>query len=128
MRKLKFETDDVKFGLTKSTGFAWADNKGVYIEYQVSDNILELYKSKINDVFISYSTIDSIRYKKSWLFSGGTVYIALNTLKKMSNLPFLEDFEVTLDLNRKQRNQGKDFTVNTQLDLQSFRLEALNTI
>jgi hypothetical protein len=128
MRKLKFETDDAKLGLTKATGFIWADIKGIHIEYQVSDNILELYKSKVNDVFISYATIDSIRYKKSWFFSGGTVYIALNTLKKMSNIPFLVDFEVKLNLKRKQKDQGKDFTVNTELELQNFRLEALNSI
>ncbi len=126
MRKLKFETDDSKLGLTKSTGFIWADNTGIYIEYQVSDNILELYKSKVNEVFISYSTIDTIRYKKSLFFSGGTVFIALNTLKKMSKIPFLINLELNIKLKRKQKNQGKDFTVNTQLDLQSFRLNELN--
>lgn len=127
MRKLKFETDDTKLGLTKSSGFIWSDLKGVHIEYQVSDTILELYKSKVNDVFIPYSIIDNIRYKKSWFFSGGTVYIALNTLRNTSKIPFLVNFEVTLSLKRNQKEQGKDFVINTELELQSFRLNELNT-
>lgn len=126
MRKLKFETDDSKLGLTKSTGFVWADSTGVFIEYQVSDNILELYKSKVHEVFISYSEIESIRHNNFWFFSGGTVYIELNSLKKTENLPFLEDFELAFKLNRKQRDQGKDLAVNTQLDLYNFRLDKLD--
>mgnify|MGYP003688848341 CR=1 FL=1 len=129
MVKLKFETEDAKLGLTKAAGFLWADQKGIHIEYQISDNIFELYKSDIKEAFFPFTTIDEITHKQSWwLFNGGRICISLNSLKNTTDIPFMEDNDMLFNLKRKNKNKGKDFAVNTQLELCNYRLDELNTI
>lgn len=127
MVKLKFETEDSKLGLTKATGFIWADEVGIYIEYQVSDNIFELYKSEIKEAFFPFTTIEEITHKMSWwLFNGGRIEISLNSLKNTNDIPFIADNMLIFNLKRKYKNKGKDFAVNTQLELYNYRLDQLD--
>jgi hypothetical protein len=129
MVKLKFETEDSKFGLTKATGFLWADQEGVRIEYQVSDNIFELYKSDIKEAFFPFTTIEEISHKQSWwLFNGGRICVSLNSLKNTNDIPFIEENRLIFNLKRKNKNKGKDFAVNTQLELYNYRLEQMDNL
>jgi len=129
MKKLKFETDDTKLGFTKAAGFLWADQKGVHVEYQVSDNIFELYKSEVKEVFFPFKTIEEINHNMSWwLFNGGQICISLNSLKNTNDIPFIEDNGLIFNLKRKNKNKGKDFAVNTQLELYNYRLVQLNRL
>lgn len=127
MAKLQFETDNATHGLTHAKGFAWVERHGIKFEYQVSDSILEILKSEIKEVLISFEEIQNIRFKNSW-FSGGTVYIGLNSLKAMDGIPFVEDGEIVLSLKRNQKDNGKEFAVNGDLELSNFRMEKLNSL
>ena len=57
MTKLHFETDNSIHVLTQCRGFAWYTKEGVMFEYQVSDSILEMFKSELKDLFVSYNQI-----------------------------------------------------------------------
>ena len=125
MYKLKFETENATHGLTQAKGFAWHDAQGIYFEHQVSDAILEVYKGEVSENFIPYDQIQSVSYKSSW-FSGGSVIIALNSLKNVDKIPFVQNGEVVLKLKREQKSQGKEFAVNAQLDLDDYRLNNMS--
>ena len=124
MRKIKFDTTDPKLGLTKSVGFIWSDEKGVYLEYQVSDTIIELYKSKIKDVFIPYSQIADILYKKLW-FKRGQLVIKLSSLKGLGKIPLLESTDICVAIKKNQKENCLDFVSNTKLDLSTAILDAV---
>lgn len=70
MNKLKFNTQDSKFGLTEASGFIWSTKEGIHVEYQTKDTIVGAYKSEISEVFIPYALIQDITFKNAW-FSGG---------------------------------------------------------
>jgi hypothetical protein len=124
-QKLQFETDNATHGLTQTRGFAWYTKEGIMFEYQQSDSIVEMFKGDVKEVFVPFDKIQEIVHKNSW-FSGGTVYIRLNTLKNIDSLPFLEETELCLELKRKQKSQGKDFAVNAALELSTFNLDQLD--
>lgn len=125
MKKLKFNTEDSKFGLTEAAGFLWSTKKGVYAEYQVKDTIIQAYKTEIKEVFIPYSAIQDIVYKSAW-FSGGEIEVSLNTLKGYSDLPFLEETELLFSLDsRKQKNDAKEFVINAKLENVNSTLDDL---
>ena len=116
MKKLKFSTEDSKFGLTEATGFLWSTKKGIHVEYQVKDTIIEAYKTEVTEVLIPYSVIQDVEYKSAW-FSGGDIEVSLNTLKGYSDLPFLEETELVFSLDsRKHKNSAKEFVVNAKLE------------
>ncbi len=122
MKKLQFETEDANLGLTKALGFAWASDTGVFIEYQVSDSIIGVKKWPVAETFIPFDEIVEVLYKSGW-FSGGEVSIQLNSLKNVENLPFLEDATLTLSLNRKQKEHGKEFAKTTNHKRSKYDLE-----
>ncbi|MFT4600428.1 MAG: hypothetical protein ACI857_000602 [Arenicella sp.] len=125
MTKLKFETENSTHGLTQSRGFAWFTSEGISFEYQVLDTILEVVKSDLKEVFVSFDQVEEIVYEKSWL-SGDEVYIKLNSLKNVDDLPFLDETDICLELDKKQRENGKNFVVNAQLELSNFRITQLD--
>jgi hypothetical protein len=125
MKKLKFNTEDSKFGLTEATGFVWYTKKGIHIEFQVSDTIIDAYKTDISEVFIPYHCIEDIEYKSAW-FAGGDICISLNTLKGFSELLFLDENELILSLERKQRTKGKEFVVNLKLEKVGYVIDELD--
>lgn len=125
MKKLKFNTEDSKFGLTEAAGFVWSTKAGIHVEYQIKDTLIEVYKTEVTEVFIPYSAIQDIVYKSAW-FAGGDIEVTLNTLKGFSDLPFLEETELTFSLDsRKQKNDAKEFVVNAKLENVNSTLDDL---
>lgn len=127
MKKLQFETDNATHGLTHARGFAWSTREGLMFEYQVSDSIIEVIKSELKELFVPYQQIQEIVHKNSW-FTGGTIYVQLNSLKNLADIPFLEETELCLELKRKHKNAGKEFAVNAQLELSKHRLDQLDEV
>lgn len=127
INKLRFETDNANHGLTQARGFAWYTKTGLMFEYQVSDTVFEVMKSDLKELFVPYEQIQDIKWKKSW-FTGGVVYIRLNSLKDLDQVPFLEETELCLELERKEKVAGKEFAVNSALQLADFRIEQLDKL
>lgn len=125
MVKLKFETENSKHGLSQARGFAWLTQEGIQFEYQVLDTILEVIKSDPTDAFVPFSDIQEIKYEKSWL-SGDSVIIEVNSMKKTTDIPFLEETSICLELDRKQKESGKNFAVDAQLALANYRNNQLD--
>ncbi|MDG1333991.1 MAG: hypothetical protein P8P74_16765 [Crocinitomicaceae bacterium] len=125
--KLQFETDNANHGLTQARGFAWFTKIGLMFEYQVSDTVFEVMKTDLQELFVPFEQIKEIKWKKSW-FTGGIVYIKLNSLKELDQVPFLEETELCLELDRKEKTEGKEFAVNAALQLAHFRLEELDKL
>lgn len=124
MRKVQFKIDDLGIGITQAKGFLWSDKEGVHFEYQVSDNIIEVYKSNVNDAIIPYSQIANIEYKKAF-FGGGKILIQLNSIKNVDRIPFIKDALIKIPLKRDQKENAAEFVVNANLDLANFNLEGL---
>jgi hypothetical protein len=127
MTKLKFETENSSHGLTQARGFAWYTEKGLFFEYQILDSMLEIVKSDLKEVFVPFDEIGEVVYVKSWFF-GDSVNIKLTSLKSAQNAPFLDETNLVLELDRKQRENGKNFAVDSQLELSNYRNEQLDKL
>tara|TARA_B110000037_G_C17127730_1_gene509123 strand:- start:6077 stop:6460 length:384 start_codon:yes stop_codon:yes gene_type:complete len=125
MAKVQFRTDDPKFGLTQAIGFIWEDRDGIHIEYQVSDIILNVIKSDLKDVFIPYSQIASIVYKKSWL-GKGKIIISLSSLKGLDKIMFLETTTLKISVKKDQKSNCLEFEANANLFLSTDRVAQLD--
>ena len=125
MAKVQFRTDDPKLGLTQAIGFIWEDRDGIHIEYQVSDIILNVIKSDLKDVFIPYSQIASIVYKKSWL-GKGKIIISLSSLKGLDKIMFLETTTLKISVKKDQKSNCLEFEANANLSLSTDRVAQLD--
>ncbi len=120
MKKVQFKKDETRFGLSKATGFVWVNQEGIFFEYQVSDNILEIYKSKIKEVSIPFDQVASVIYKKN-LLGRGKIVIELSSLKNVDRLPFLEETKICISLKRNQKVNGQEFVSNATYELGNYR-------
>lgn len=127
MAKVQFKTDDRKLGLTQAIGFIWEEREGIHIEYQVSDNILNVLKSDLKNVFIPYSQIESILFKKSWL-GNGTLIISLSSLKGLDKIMFLEATTLKIKVKKDQKTKCLDFESNGNLSLSTDRVAQLDDL
>ncbi|MDG1914739.1 MAG: hypothetical protein P8I55_09145 [Crocinitomix sp.] len=125
MAKVQFRTDDPKLGLTQANGFIWEDRDGIHIEYQVSDIILNVIKSALKDVFIPYSQIASIVYKKSCL-GKGKIIISLSSLKGLDKIMFLETTTLKISVKKDQKSNCLEFEANANLSLSTDRVAQLD--
>ncbi len=125
MSKVQFKTDDPKLGLTQAIGFIWEEREGLHIEYQISDNILNVLKSDLKDVFIPYSQVAGIVYKKSW-FGGGKVIVSLSSLKGLDKIMFLETTTLKMSVKRDQKANCLEFEANANLSLSTYRVNQLD--
>ncbi|NOQ72032.1 MAG: hypothetical protein GQ574_08530 [Crocinitomix sp.] len=127
MAKVQFRTDDPKLGLTQAIGFIWEERDGIHIEYQVSDNILNVLKSDLKNVFIPYAQIEDIVYKKSWL-SKGKIIISLSSLKGLDKIMFLETTTLKISVKRDQKSKCLEFEANANLSMSSDRVAQLDLL
>jgi hypothetical protein len=89
--------------------------------------MLEIVKSDLKEVFVPFDEIGEVVYVKSWFF-GDSVNIKLTSLKSAQNAPFLDETNLVLELDRKQRENGKNFAVDSQLELSNYRNEQLDKL
>ncbi|MFT5819331.1 MAG: hypothetical protein ACI8ZM_000554 [Crocinitomix sp.] len=127
MAKVQFKTDDRKLGLTQAIGFIWEERDGIHLEYQVSDNILNVLKSDLKNVFIPYSQIEDIIYRKSWL-SKGKIIVSLSSLKGLDKIMFLETTTLKISVTRDQKRKCLEFEANANLSLSSDRVAQLGAL
>jgi hypothetical protein len=124
MIKLKFETENATHGLSQTRGFAWYNDKGLLFEYQQMDSILEVLKKDSADAFVPFTDIQEITYEKSWL-SGDSVLIELSSMKNVVDIPFIQETSLVLELDKKQRETGKNFVVDAQVAMANYRIKQL---
>ena len=105
--------------------FIWEDRDGIHIEYQVSDIILNVIKSALKDVFIPYSQIASIVYKKSCL-GKGKIIISLSSLKGLDKIMFLETTTLKISVKKDQKSNCLEFEANANLSLSTDRVAQLD--
>ena len=127
MTKLKFQTENAKHGLSQAKGFAWFTKEEIEFGYQVLDTILEVVKSDLKEAVIPFQDIYRITYEKSWL-SGHSVLIELNSLKNVNEIPFIEETTLCVELDKKDRDNARDFVAEADLTLANFRNEQLDKL
>ena len=127
MAKVQFRTDDPKLGLTQAIGFIWEERDGIHIEYQVSDNILNVLKSDLKNVFIPYTQIEDIVYKQAWLRKG-KIIISLSSLKGLDKILFLETTTLKISVKRDQKSKCLEFEANANLSMSTDRVAQLDAL
>lgn len=127
MAKVQFRTDDPKLGLTQAIGFIWEERDGIHIEYQISDNILNVIKSDLKNIFIPYGQIDEIVFKKPWL-SKGKIIVSLSSLKGLDKIMFLETTTLKISVKRDQKSKCLEFEANANLALSTDRVAQLDKL
>ena len=125
MNKIPFISETAYWGLAKTTGFISVDESGIGIEYQISDNVIDIYKSDVKEVEIPYDIIQNIKFKKGWFF-GGKLIIELNSIKNLGRIPLLEETEIKVKIRRKNRESARLFAVSSQLELSTSKLNKLS--
>jgi len=125
LNKIPFISETAYWGLAKTTGFISVDESGIGIEYQISDNLFDVFRSEVKDIEISYDTIQNIRFKKGWFF-GGKLIIELNSIKNLGRIPLLEETEIKVRIRRKNRELARDFAVSSQLEMSTNKLNNLD--
>jgi hypothetical protein len=125
MTKIPFISETAYWGLAKTTGFINVGDSGIGIEYQIRDNIIDIYRSQVKDVEIPYEIIQNIRFKKGWFF-GGKLIIELNSIKNLGRIPLLEETEIKVKIRRKNRELARMFALTSQLELSTNKLNKLS--
>ncbi len=125
MSKVPFISETVYWGLAKTSGFIGAGEDGLEIEYQMSDTLVQFFKTEVKDIEIPYESIQSIHFKKGWWFFSGKLIIELNSLKNLGRIPFLEENEIVFKIRSKNRELARVFSVNSQLELSTSQLNKI---
>jgi len=124
--RLPFKYEDYVAGLAVVSGFIGFDQDSINVEYHISDNVLEVYKSELKEVKIPYQNIENIEFKKGW-FSQRLI-VHLGTLKNVDKLPFLKDNQLIFNIKRKIRNKAKTFEIECNLEISTFKLNSIDNL
>lgn len=124
--RLPFKYEDYVAGLALVSGFIGFDQDSLNIEYHISDNVLEVYKSDLKEVKVPYQNIESIEYKKGW-FSQKLI-VHLGTLKNVDKLPFLKENQLIFNLKRMIRPQAKTFEIECNLEISTYKLNSIDKL
>ena len=102
-----FSVDDLYGGFAQGTGLAKASPSDLVLEFIVKDSLFELFKSRVKEIRIPRTEIDSVWLKSGWF--GTTVRIRVKSLKWLEELRGGDNGEVTLHVARRDRDRAADF-------------------
>jgi len=121
---LHFTYEDYVEGLAIITGFIGFNKDSLNIEYQISDNVVGFIKSDIKEVNIPFNSVENLELQKK-LFSTKLI-VSLSSLKGIGKLPFLKDNTLTFKIKKKHRDKAKEFEVNCNIEISTYKLEQLD--
>ena len=104
---MAFSVDDLYGGFAQGTGLAKASPSELVLEFIVKDSLFEVLKSRVKEIRIPRSEIDSVWLKSGWF--GTSVRIRVKSLKWLAELRGGDNGEVTLHVGRRERQRAAEF-------------------
>ncbi len=101
-----FSVDDLYGGFAQGTGLAKASPSELVLEFIVKDSLFEIFKSRVKEIRIPRTEIDSVWLKSGWF--GTIVRIRVKSLKWLEELRGGDNGELTLHVGRRDRERAAD--------------------
>ncbi len=120
---LPFEIDEVYHGFAKAKGILRYSDDTLVFEFQVSDNLLEVFKSKVKTIRVPMAEIKDIVFKKSW-FRARLIFHSLH-LGAFEKVPGHEATHLSLKIHRRDRATAEAFYRELRKALEDVRLRKL---
>ena len=96
-----FTLPEMFAGFVAAGGLAKATPTELTLEFVVQDNVLNVFKTGVNEIRIPRSEIDWIQHKRGWF--GDKLKVRVKSLRCLADLPGSENAEVTLHISRRDR-------------------------
>lgn len=123
MRSVPFFISDINHGFQEAKGLLKASDKGIDLEFEVSDSILGMFKSGVKTIQIPYADLESIEFKKGWI--GAKIILKTYSMKTLEDIPGAEQAECTFKIKRKDREEAQKLTSRARLQLSEYKLRKL---
>lgn len=97
--------------------------RGIELEFEVTDAILGMMSSGIKNVVIPYAELESITYKKGWI--GAKVILEGTSMRVFDDIPGTDIATCVLKFKRKHRDQARSMISKARLQLSEYQLNQL---
>jgi hypothetical protein len=117
-------------GLGQMNGLARVDERGIVLEYQTKDNLVEVIKTDLKESCIAFADIENVTYYKGWFGFFASFTVVAHSLAAVQNIPGGEGHHVTIGVARKDREKTKQFVshISTLLTERMLALETSSEI
>lgn len=123
-RSVPFYIPEISHGFQEAKGLFKTDEKGVELEFEVTDSILGFFKSGVQTVHIPFSELQTVRYKKGWFRS--KIILEAFSMKTLEDIPGSEQASCTLKIKRKHRKDAEQIVSQASLRLSEYKLSRLD--
>lgn len=121
MNPLSFSISDALAGFAKSEGLMTLRDDHLSFEFQTSDSLAGLIRSKVKRIEVPLSEIAEITWKRG-LF-GGRLRVAFTSMQRVSAFPRSESNTVLFEIARHDRAKADQLVSEVKLALVSTHLD-----
>lgn len=118
-----FEIPEVSHGFQKAKGLLKAGDKGINLEFEVTDAFIGIMKSGVKNVSIPYSELESIIFKRGWFSS--KIILKGTSMRVFDEIPGTEVATCTLKVKRKDNEEAQNLISKARLHLSEYKLDQM---
>lgn len=123
-KAVPFKIDEISGGFQEAKGLLNVEEKGISLEFEVSDALVGVFKSGVKNVFIPFADLNSITYKKGWI--GAKIILEGTSMKVFDEVPGTDVATCTLKIKRKHRDEAQTVSSRARVRLSEYRLRQLD--
>lgn len=114
---------EVYEGFGHVAGILSTAKTGLSLQYEIRDALIGAIKTDLRKVFCSFADIAEVSVKAGWFRT--RIFIRLNSIEAVKDLPFTNAGELVLGVKRKHRDAAVELVSRMQLALSEYHLEML---
>jgi hypothetical protein len=118
-----FRITEVYHGLAECHGILHLSEKGLILEFETRDSILEIIKSNLKRVFIDYNALKNIELKKT-MFST-KIFLKAYSMQTFSQIPGTKDAMVELKIDKNNKEEAIELMSKASLFLAEAKLKSI---
>lgn len=120
---LPFRITEVYHGFAECHGILHFSEKGLMLEFETRDSILELIKSDLKRVFIDYNALKNIELKKT-MFST-KIYLKAYSMQTFCQIPGTNDAVIELKIEKNNRQDAIELYSKASMFLAEAKLKSV---
>ncbi len=114
---------DVYEGFGQVAGILSTTKTGLSLQYEIRDALIGTIKTDLRKIFCSYADIADLDVKAGWFRT--RIFIRLNTMESLKDIPMTHAGEMVLSVKRKHREAAVELVSRAKLSLSEYHLEML---
>jgi hypothetical protein len=118
-----FRITEVYHGFAECHGILHLSEKGLVLEFETRDSILELIKSNLKRVFIDYNALKKMEFKKT-IFST-KILLKAYSMQTFSQIPDSKDATIELKIEKNNREDALELFSKASLFLAEAKLKSI---